>query len=41
MMTVTFGTAAVPEPGAWLLMIAGFGLSGAMLRGRSRAVTSA
>ena len=27
-------TAAVPEPGTWLLMIAGFGLAGGMLRRR-------
>lgn len=26
--------AAVPEPGAWVLMIAGFGMTGAMLRSR-------
>lgn len=37
----TFGVAEIPEPGAWLLMIAGFGLSGAMLRGRSRAAAGA
>lgn len=29
--------AAVPEPGAWALMIAGFGLAGAALRNRRRA----
>jgi hypothetical protein len=28
------GTAAVPEPGTWALMIAGFGLAGAALRRR-------
>jgi len=33
------GMAAVPEPGAWALMIGGFGLAGAMLR-RRRAVTA-
>jgi hypothetical protein len=29
------GGGGVPEPGAWTLMIAGFGLAGAALRGRS------
>jgi hypothetical protein len=29
-------SAAVPEPGVWALMIAGFGLVGASLRGRRR-----
>ncbi|MEW5688329.1 MAG: PEPxxWA-CTERM sorting domain-containing protein [Pseudomonadota bacterium] len=29
-------TAAVPEPGAWALMIAGFGLAGSALRRRAR-----
>ena len=34
-------TAAVPEPGTWMLMMAGFGLIGAALRGRRpRAVTA-
>jgi hypothetical protein len=33
-------TAAVPEPGAWALMIIGFGLSGAALR-RQRALSAA
>lgn len=32
-------TAAVPETSTWLMMIAGFGLMGAMLRSRSRAKT--
>jgi hypothetical protein len=31
-------SAAVPEPGAWALMIAGFGLTGAVLRGRRRSL---
>lgn len=31
---------AVPEPGAWLLMIAGFGLAGAALRRRRHAATA-
>jgi len=31
------GPGAVPEPSAWALMIAGFGLTGAVLRGRRRA----
>lgn len=31
---------AVPEPGAWALMIAGFGMTGAMLRGRRRATAA-
>jgi hypothetical protein len=31
---------AVPEPGSWVLMIAGFGLSGAILRRRSMATRS-
>ena len=29
-------TAAVPEPASWALMIAGFGMAGAMLRSRQR-----
>jgi PEP-CTERM motif len=29
-----FGGAAVPEPASWMLMIAGFGLAGASIRGR-------
>lgn len=31
---------AVPEPGAWVLMVAGFGLVGASLRHRARAATA-
>jgi hypothetical protein len=34
---VTYGPAAVPEPAAWVLMIAGFGLTGALLRRRRTA----
>jgi hypothetical protein len=30
------GPSAVPEPGAWALMLVGFGLAGAALRGRRR-----
>jgi hypothetical protein len=32
---------AVPEPGTWALMIAGFGLAGAALRRRNRALAAA
>jgi hypothetical protein len=31
-----FEAAAVPEPGAWALMILGFGMAGAAMRGRRR-----
>ena len=34
-------TGAVPEPSAWMLLIAGFGLSGAALRRRQRAALAA
>ncbi|WP_337186647.1 PEPxxWA-CTERM sorting domain-containing protein [Phenylobacterium sp.] len=34
-------TAAVPEPGAWALMIVGFGAAGALLRQRRRAAVAA
>ena len=37
-LTVTSGS-AVPEPAAWALLIAGFGLTGAVLRRRALAVT--
>ena len=33
-ITVSTPSGAVPEPGAWALMIAGFGLAGAALRKR-------
>jgi hypothetical protein len=33
---ITVSTAGVPEPAAWSLMIAGFGLSGGLLRRRRR-----
>jgi len=36
-ITAAVGTALVPEPAAWGLMILGFGLSGAMLRRRRAA----
>ena len=35
------GSIAVPEPGAWALMILGFGASGATLRGQRRRLASA
>jgi len=35
-----FAGGAVPEPGAWALMIAGFGMAGAMLRRNTRIVAS-
>ncbi len=34
----TFGVGGVPEPAAWTMMIAGFGLAGAALRGSRRGV---
>jgi hypothetical protein len=34
--TAASGVVGVPEPSAWALMIAGFGLAGAMLRRRAR-----
>lgn len=34
------GTAAVPEPAAWGLMILGFGATGLVIRGRRRAVAT-
>jgi len=38
---VEYGTAAVPEPATWALMLSGFGLLGAALRGRKRALNAA
>jgi hypothetical protein len=35
------GTLGVPEPASWALMISGFGLAGATLRGRRKAQASA
>ena len=37
---LTGGSGAVPEPAAWALMLAGFGLVGAMARGRRAAVAA-
>ena len=40
---ITFGSATpgvVPEPGTWALMIGGFGMAGAALRSRRRALTA-
>lgn len=34
--TFNFGAAAVPEPAAWAMMIAGFGLVGAAMRRRTK-----
>ncbi|MDE2301501.1 MAG: PEP-CTERM sorting domain-containing protein [Sphingomonadales bacterium] len=33
---ITLGTAAVPEPASWVLMLTGFGLAGVALRQRGR-----
>ena len=38
--TLTITTGAVPEPAAWALLIAGFGLTGAAMRRRRMAVTA-
>jgi hypothetical protein len=35
-LTFTPGAGAVPEPATWAMMIAGFGMAGAMLRRRTR-----
>jgi hypothetical protein len=35
-ITITDPSDAIPEPDAWALMIAGFGMTGAALRGRRR-----
>lgn len=32
-------TSAIPEPGTWTVMIVGFGVVGALLRGRAKAAT--
>jgi PEP-CTERM motif len=37
---VTYGGAAVPEPAAWALMLAGFGLTGAAMRRRQKVQVS-
>nr|WP_310523416.1 PEPxxWA-CTERM sorting domain-containing protein [Polymorphobacter sp.] len=37
---VTIGTAAVPEPATWAMLIAGFGLVGAVARRRNAAVAA-
>lgn len=39
--TFNFEVSAVPEPATWAMMIAGFGLAGAALRRRSKAVLAA
>jgi len=39
--TLSFNSRAVPEPTAWALMIAGFGLAGAALRRRRTVATAA
>lgn len=39
-LTQSFATAAIPEPGVWLMMILGFGGAGAMLRRSRRAVAA-
>jgi hypothetical protein len=36
--TVTFQSGGVPEPAMWALMLSGFGLAGAALRRRTRAI---
>lgn len=38
--TATFGAAVVPEPGAWALMMLGFGGTGALLRRRRTVLTA-
>ena len=38
--TLDVGSAAVPEPASWALMISGFGGMGAMLRRRRQATTA-
>lgn len=39
--TMNFQIAAVPEPGSWMLMLAGFGLAGSAMRGSRRRVAFA
>lgn len=39
-ITYTLGTGAVPEPASWALLIAGFGLTGAVARRRRTAVSA-
>ena len=39
--SLTISQAAVPEPASWALMIAGFGLAGAAMRGRARKMAAA
>lgn len=38
--TLTYNYTPVPEPATWAMMLAGFGLAGAAMRRRGRAVTS-
>ena len=39
-ITYTIGAGAVPEPASWALLLAGFGLTGAMARRRRTAVSA-
>ena len=39
--TLSFGTAAVPEPATWALMLLGFGALGVSMRRRRQGVLSA
>ena len=38
---IVFESTNVPEPASWAMLIAGFGLTGAMLRRRRHAVAAA